>query len=561
MAAVSVLTAPEVWASLIIFGGLSLRMGLAGGMFLFSSAVAVLVLISTTPRWPNRAPPENPGLPGDPGLPEDTGPSEKRLSLVFLRLGAGCILGLIAVIAGEVRIAAADAPLAATIDPRGGLWVSGTLVDDLRPGTSSLRRIELAVDRAGDRRGWQGDARGRVVVLWRGSEYLHAEERRIIPLRGDRLIVSGLDDLPGLDHPGQASSLWVSEDQLSLLPGRGPVAVRRVVRNWMRRRLARLDALGGPLILALLLGDRGALSEDLSGAVRSAGASHALALSGMHLGVLALILYAGPARFLPYRLRGVAVLPLLAGYVWVAGFIPSLVRAFVLIALISLARFRGRKTPLPVLLARTVCLVALVAPGIVQNVGFQLSLLALLGIVVAGPPLVDGLSRFLPRRFAEYTGVSLAAMVATGPISWFSFGTIYPAGILFAGLLSSLVVLVMWCGLVFLLTATLPGLGSFLAMLIRWQAQLLFQVARLGGSIPGIVRTGDRLSVWSSLRASWEASFRSSPWALLILGAIIAGGTGCIIRQHCLQRNQSRSDQSQGRQLQKESNHESQLDF
>ncbi|WP_018526472.1 ComEC/Rec2 family competence protein [Alkalispirochaeta alkalica] len=531
----SVLTAPEVWASLVIFGGLSLKGGSARGAGLVCLVGAVLVvpwLIGRALSAPRSSAEEGRACPR--GLPP-----------ALVRSGAGILLGILAVAAAGARFARTEAPPVTALDADGVVRLSGSLVDDLRPGSTPLRRVEVDLHRVGDHRGWEGDARGRVVIFWRGSEYLSTGTRRVIPLRGDGLDVSGLEGLERLQGQEGKVVLWVSEDQIALRPGGGGVAVRRRLRQWIRGRLARLDALGGPLILALLLGDRGALSQDLSLAVRSAGASHALALSGMHVGVLALILYAGPARFLPHPVRGLAVFPFLAAYVWVAGWIPSLVRALVLIGLISLARLRGRKTPLPVLLARTVCLVALVAPEIVRNVGFQLSLLALAGILAVSPPVVDLLARCMPRWCARYAGVSLAAMIATAPISWFSFGTIYPAGIICAGLLSSVVVLIMWCGLSFLVVATLPGLGSLLVVLISWLSRLLLWLAGLGGMIPQVVRRGD--SFLPSGGVSGE---------ILIPGAIIAGVTGCIMGYLCLRRNQFR-----GSQLQKESIHEPQLDF
>lgn len=412
--------------------------------------------------------------------------------VVVFRLAAGVVLGIGVTVFGTVRLYGSAACFTTAFDSSTIVTLHGRVLRDLRPGVSEYRVLEVATTGVVNRTGWESAGRGRVVVVWKGGEYIDAGVRRVIPVRGDRIIVTGLR---GITHERGKSeaTVWVDPDQLFLQPVGGVLRLRRTARAWITARLARLDPGGGSMVPALLLGDRGALPRATMEAVRIAGASHVLALSGMHLGVLATILYLGPARFLARRLRGVAIFPLLAGYVWIAGWIPSLVRALILIGVAGFARVRMRSVPVPVLLAQTVVVTGLVAPRIVGNVGFQLSLLSLFGIVLFTPRLVDELSRFLPRAAAAYVSVTTAAMTTTAPLSLGVFGSVYPAGVLLAGVLSILIVVQMWAGIVFLLVATVPFLGSSVVGIVRWNGLLIRRVADLGYFFPSIeYTTGSR---------------------------------------------------------------------
>ncbi len=401
----------------------------------------------------------------------------------LFRILLGFLLGIGVVGTGLLRVHSPRTQIASSLDREAVVELEARVLEDLRPGSSSWRVLPVEALRVRDQRGWSAAARGRLVVLWQGEEFLPAGNTRLVPVRGDTLVIR---NLVGLD-----TTIWSNDDSIRLIPADGVPRIRRGVRRWILGRLARLDPRGGAMIPALLLGDRAGLSNDLTDAVRVSGASHVLALSGMHLGVLAMILYAGPLRLVRRRYRAVTIVPLLFLYVWIAGWIPSLIRALVLVTTTTVARFRMRSVPMPLLLARTTILVGLVTPRTVGNLGFQLSLLALTGIVLLGPWLLDGLARVLPRFVAGYTGVTLAAMIATAPITLSVFGTVYPAGILLAGVLSFLIVLQMWAGILFLAVASVPIAGTVVARFITWNGTLVHRVADVGYRIPAITASAD----------------------------------------------------------------------
>jgi hypothetical protein len=263
-----------------------------------------------------------------------------------VRIVAGVLLGTMVVAAAMIRMEHPRGRFHTPLAADSLSSIQGIVRDDLRPGASRFRRLEIELLRVADRRGWQADAGGIVVLLWEDGEYLSAGEQRRVPLRGDRITVSNLAGVPA----GTPPVLFVSPDQLLLQPAAGIGSWRGTVRTLVRRRLGRLDSISGPLVLALLLGDRGDLPSELSDLVRRAGAAHVLALSGMHLGVMAAILQLVLRPFAGVRSRMLLGLPALSLFVWIAGWIPSLVRALVLVTVVSVARFRYRRIPTPLVL-------------------------------------------------------------------------------------------------------------------------------------------------------------------------------------------------------------------
>jgi ComEC/Rec2-related protein len=146
------------------------------------------------------------------------------------------------------------------------------------------------------------------------------------------------------------------------------------------------------LILALLTGDRSGLTAEQTAAFRASGASHILALSGLHLGVIYLIVSrllsvlgnSIPAR----RVRSVLTILLAGWYTLATGAGPSIVRAFLFILIHeTCAMFPERRTsPVRTLLMALTIQLAL-APHVITSLGFQLSYLAMTGLVVLYPRL------------------------------------------------------------------------------------------------------------------------------------------------------------------------------
>ena len=204
----------------------------------------------------------------------------------------------------------------------------------------------------------------------------------------------------------------------------------------LSRLLEAIDGAGFPhgntpaLLKALLAGERGGLDPQTVAAFRTAGASHILALSGLHLGILYGILQGALAwtgRSRPATLlRSILSVGAAAFYLAMTGASPSLVRAFLFIVFNELSRLLPgrRRQPLNVFCAAlTVQLAA--SPTVVRSLGFQLSYLAMLGICVLFPRLEawypQGSRRDPVRRIWSAVALTLSCQVFTAPLVWTRF--------------------------------------------------------------------------------------------------------------------------------------------
>ena len=216
-----------------------------------------------------------------------------------------------------------------------------------------------------------------------------------------------------------------------------------------------------PLLKALLTGDRSSLSPETVAAFRRSGASHLLALSGLHMGILYLLFDSltkplggsRPAKLIRFLLilGGAGFFTLMTG----AG--PSIVRAFLFIGLNETLRILGR----PRKATRVFCVALLIQlvldPGVIRSLGFQLSYLAMAGIFLLYPVLEkwypEG-SRYNPFRWMwKAAAMSISCQVFTAPLAWLRFHT-FPKWFLLTNLLAiPLTSLTVWSAVIVLALA------------------------------------------------------------------------------------------------------------
>lgn len=240
-----------------------------------------------------------------------------------------------------------------------------------------------------------------------------------------------------------------------------------------------------PLVNALLTGDRSSLDSSVMNSFRDSGASHILALSGLHLGIIYGILLKVTSIFGKHptvkAVRSLIIISLCGIYTLATGASPSLVRAFLFILVNETARLTHRSNnPLRVYCAALFIQTA-INPQVISSTGFQLSYLAMAGIFLlypalkkwypqeeaAGDMLVekgagltesDGLEGVTinkgccrarrcwtswmktivsaaPRKIWDAAALTISCQVFTGPLAWWKFGT-FPKYFLLTNLLS-----------------------------------------------------------------------------------------------------------------------------
>jgi len=170
---------------------------------------------------------------------------------------------------------------------------------------------------------------------------------------------------------------------------------------------------------AMTLGDKQAIPKDVRQLYSITGAGHLLALSGWHLGLIYFLL----VFFLPVR-RHPFVSPLVATiavwcYVLVVGMPVSAVRAAVMLTVYALADVsaRGRQSLNTVALAALIILA--VEPASLYDIGFQMSVAAVVGISLFYKTFVS----MVYRRWFQPLALSLSAQIGVGPIVAYHFHT------------------------------------------------------------------------------------------------------------------------------------------
>lgn len=198
-----------------------------------------------------------------------------------------------------------------------------------------------------------------------------------------------------------------------------------------------------PLLKAFLAGDRSGLPRETVSTFRKAGASHLLALSGLHMGILYMVFdrLTRPMGRYPAvrRVRYGVLITASAFFTLMTGASPSMVRAFLFILTGETAGLLGREKKLGRTLCTALMLQLAITPQAITSAGFQLSYLALAGIVLIFP-IMDGWypsegRPSLMRRIWSMASMAVSCQVFTAPLTLYLFGT-FPQHFLLTNLLA-----------------------------------------------------------------------------------------------------------------------------
>jgi competence protein ComEC len=301
--------------------------------------------------------------------------------------------------------------------------LAGTVVDDPRPRAD---RVQLVLDEV------VVEIDGRPVPL--GDRLLVWLPRGIGVDSGDRLRVKSEIELPE-DFDGFAYREYLSRQGIGAI-GRAREATVIAEAAGIGAFLSGLRAalLGGlnavvpepeaALGAGILLGVRASISPEINEAFATAGLTHVVAISGWNIAIIA-ALVAAMARPLDRRPGGrwssatVAVLAV-AGYVVLTGASPSVVRAALMAGCMLVARLGGSRAHAASALELAALIMVLVAPSVLWDVGFQLSLLATAGLIWFGAAVERRLPGW-PGWIREPVALTLAAQVTTLPVILVNF--------------------------------------------------------------------------------------------------------------------------------------------
>ena len=204
------------------------------------------------------------------------------------------------------------------------------------------------------------------------------------------------------------------------------------------------------IIKALIIGDRTDIPPNITEAFRESGASHILALSGLHLGIIYGIIVKlssfignSPSARL---FRSVMTISACGIYTLAVGAGPSIVRAFLFILLGETALITGRFRSACSILMASLLIHLVIAPDSLSEISFQLSYAAMTGIAFIFPslrslwPETAGNQAKGPRPHPirwiwETAALSISCQITTGPLAYMYFGT-FPTHFLLTNLIA-----------------------------------------------------------------------------------------------------------------------------
>ncbi|MFZ5608892.1 MAG: ComEC/Rec2 family competence protein [Pseudomonadota bacterium] len=316
---------------------------------------------------------------------------------------------------------------------------------------------------------------------------------------------------------------------------------------------ATLPSPAGGLAAALLVGDRSAIDAATQDAFRDAGLAHLLAISGLHMGLVAALIFAS-LRALLAAMPWVALhWPLKAiagagawlgtlGYLLIAGAPVPTQRAFIMMSLVLAAVILGRQPFSLRLAALASALILVLAPEEILSVSFQMSFAAVIALIAAYEglrprltALAEGRQSVVRRAGLYLLGVALSTVVAElaiAPIAAFHFNRIAAYGLAANMLAVPLTAFwVMPWGLLALALTPL-GLGHWALLPMGWGLEALAAIARDVASAPGAVLLVPALpmatlvlmalgGLWLCL---WRRRWRWGGLAPIILGVVLGQG-------------------------------------
>lgn len=225
---------------------------------------------------------------------------------------------------------------------------------------------------------------------------------------------------------------------------------------------------------ALILGYRSNIDAQLKSAYSSSGTMHVLSVSGLHVGIIYMIfnVLLGFLERIKHGnvIKAIILIIILWFYALITGLSPSVLRSATMFSFVAIASILNRNSNFFNTISASALLLIVYNPFLVFDIGFQLSYIAVVGIVLIQPWFSELLSpsSWLGNYAWDLVTVSLAAQIATFPLGLYYFHQ-FPNYFLLSNLLViPLAVLILGLGLLSLSLYAIPYVGIYLGLALKY---------------------------------------------------------------------------------------------
>jgi len=313
---------------------------------------------------------------------------------------------------------------------------------EVRDKATHLRLSDIEIKQA---EGWQGVSGDALLFVPRYPEYKYGD---LLQVKGKLETPPQLNDFDYegyLERQGIYSTMLYPETE-TLDTGKGfkPLAWVYSLRNSLSQKLAKvLPEPQASLAQGIILGIRYNIPAQVKADFVSTGTAHLLAISGLHLSIMAGILLSigvwlfGKKRYI-YIWLALGIIWL---YALITGMHLPVIRGAIMASLFLTAELLGRQRTAITSLAFAAAVMVGINPPILWDASFQLSFLAMAGLIFIAPPLMalgrkavsktigeEGIGISLANITTDSLGVTLAATIAVWPLVAHYFGIVSLAG-------------------------------------------------------------------------------------------------------------------------------------
>lgn len=270
------------------------------------------------------------------------------------------------------------------------------------------------------------------------------------------------------------------------------LATKQKILHTLKNQLE--DSLVYGVASALILGHRDALDADVREKFANAGAIHIMCVSGLHVGIL-YVFISWLMKLLPLNKRSKAFrildtlfsLSLIWFFALITGLSPSVTRASMMFSFVAIGKLVENRIPVMNSLAASAFILLAINPDNLFLPGFQLSYLAVIGIVNIYPILKKWFitKRKIFKYLIDIVLVSIAAQVATTPISLFYFHQIPNYFILTNIIAIPLATIIMFTSIAYIVFYYVPILGYIIQFSLVQEIKLLTTSIDMIQSLPG----------------------------------------------------------------------------